>query len=321
MSILITGIAGFVGSNLARRLLTSGKSIFGVDNLSLGRIEVVHRLVEEGVRFERVDIADFDSFQSTITKFHGMDPITEIWHLAANSDIPKGIQDSSVDLRDTFITTLHSLKLMRQLGIPRMLFSSTSAIYGDLGQQLLHENIGPLLPISNYGAMKLASEAAISAAVEAHLVQALIFRFPNVIGVPATHGVILDFVRRLKANPQRLEVLGDGTQQKAYLHESELVDAMLHVSACSSERIGIYNVGPVDDGVTVRFIAEETVRQAAPGAEIAYGSGGRGWVGDVPRFRYSVGKLLGLGWQPRLGSADAVRLAVRQIVAQEHGRK
>lgn len=317
MSILITGIAGFIGSNLARRLLMAGRSVCGVDNFSLGRVEVANQLVGEGARFESVDIVDLESFRSVVQRFHAIEPISEVWHLAANSDIPRGIRDPWVDLRDTFLTSLHCLQLMRDLAIRRIVFASSSAIYGDHGEEWLHEDIGPLLPISNYGAMKLASEAAISAAVEAHLEQALIFRFPNVIGVPATHGVILDFVRKLKADPLHLHVLGDGTQQKAYLHVTDLLDAMLCVSASSRDRIGVYNIGPVDEGVSVRFIAEETVRHAAPGAEVVFGSGGRGWVGDVPRFRYSVDKLLRLGWRPRLGSAEAVRLAVGEVLAQE----
>ena len=237
--------------------------------------------------------------------------------MAANSDIPGGIADSDVDLRDTFLTTYNTLVLMRELQIPTIAFASSSAVYGDLGGRQLNEDVGPLFPISNYGAMKLASEAAISAALESYLQRALIFRFPNVLGVPATHGVILDFVRKLKATPMRLDVLGNGTQQKSYMHVEELVDAMLFISERSSDVLSFFNIGAMDKGVTVRFIAEAVRDRLSPKASIAFGAGEKGWIGDVPRFTYSVDKLAALGWRPRFGSAETVRRAIDQIVEQE----
>jgi UDP-glucose 4-epimerase len=206
---------------------------------------------------------------------------------------------------------------MRELGIGSIAFASSSAVYGDLGDRRLTEDIGPLFPISNYGAMKLASEAMISAALESYLERAWIFRFPNVIGVPATHGVILDLVRKLRASPGMLDVLGNGTQQKSYLHVEELVDAMLYIRDYSAERMNCFNIGPADDGVTVRFIAETVRDQVSPGATIRFGEGEKGWVGDVPRFTYSIDRLAELGWRPTLGSEAALRLAVSQVAAQE----
>ena len=191
-------------------------------------------------------------------------------------------------------------------------------MYGDFGDTELHESIGPLLPISNYGAMKLASEAQISAATEAFLDRSNVFRFPNVVGVPATHGVILDFVRRLKLEPAVLCVLGDGSQQKAYLHVSDLIGAMLAVrKEPAKSRVQLVNIGPVDDGVRVSWIAEQVVRRVSPGASISFGTESRGWLGDVPRFRYSVGKVRELGWLPRLNSRQAVIQAIDEIATQE----
>jgi UDP-glucose 4-epimerase len=175
------------------------------------------------------------------------------------------------------------------------------------------------LPISNYGAMKLASEAQLRAAHEAYVERVSVFRFPNVIGVPATHGVILDFVGKLKTTPDQLVVLGDGTQQKAYLHVSDLVSAMLHIAE-RRQRFAVYNIGPADDDVTVRFIAEAVRDAFRPGATIQYGEGNRGWVGDVPRFRYSVERLVNTGWEPTLDSRGAVAHAVGEIIEQERGR-
>ncbi|MES2010604.1 MAG: NAD-dependent epimerase/dehydratase family protein [Pseudomonadota bacterium] len=318
MSILITGVAGFVGCNLAEELIAKGHVVFGVDNFCRGQRENLAKVIDHPhFAFAQVEMADLGAYRRAFEAFHARDPITEVWHMAANSDIPAGVHDANVDLRDTFMTTFNTLELMKAAKVPVIAFASSSAIYGDLGEQPLVENIGPLLPISNYGAMKLASEAAISAAAESYLERAFVFRFPNVIGIPATHGVMLDFVRKLAITPDNLDVLGNGTQQKGYLHVEELVDAMLFIRDKSDEKVALFNIGAGDEGVTVRYIAEETVRECAPGARISYGEGNKGWVGDVPRFVYSVDKLKALGWKPKLGSAEAVRKAVRQIVAQE----
>jgi UDP-glucose 4-epimerase len=237
-----------------------------------------------------------------------------VWHMAANSDIPAGVHDANVDFKDTFLTTFRVLAWMRKNSVPRLAFASTSAVYG-LRDEPITEDSGPMLPISNYGAMKLASEACISAAAEAWLGRADIFRFPNVIGSRATHGALFDFVRRLRQNPAQLEVLGDGTQQKPYLHVANLVEAMLFIADHAKEKVNYFNVGP-EDNVSVRAMAEEVVSQAAPGAEIIYGTDSRGWVGDVPKFRYSTAKLRDLGWGAQMTSPEAVKLAVSEIVAE-----
>ena len=319
MRVLVTGAAGFIGCNLVAALLISGKKVVGIDNLSRGSLANLSACINNpNFQFIRSDIAEFDPFSALVKKLHAESAIGEVWHLAANSDIPAGVASADIDLRDTFMTTYNLLQVMKELQIPVLAFASSSAIYGNLDNQSLVETIGPLLPISNYGAMKLASEAAITAAVESYLKQVFLFRFPNVIGVPATHGVIYDFVNRLRQNPKRLDVLGNGTQQKAYLHVDELIDAMLYIRGHGKDRVNYFNIGADDEGVSVKFIAEETVKTVAPGAVIGYGTEDRGWVGDVPRFRYSIDKLRALGWKPKKSSREAVSLAVRQISAQEH---
>ena len=318
MSILITGVAGFIGTNLAEFMLKKGNRIIGIDNLCRGSHKNLEKIINNPLfTFKKIEMTNLTEFREAIAHFYKIEYITEIWHMAANSDIPAGIQDPKIDLRDTFMTTFNTLQIMKTFGIRVMAFASSSAIYGDLGDRPLVEEIGPLLPISNYGAMKLASEAVISAATENFLEKAYIFRFPNVIGIPATHGVILDFMKKLKNTPFELEVLGDGTQQKSYLHVEELIDAMLFIRNNSTEKLSVFNIGAGDEGVTVRFIAEETVRALASNATISYGKGNKGWIGDVPKFTYSVKKLIDLGWEPRLGSKEAVRKAIRQIIAQE----
>jgi UDP-glucose 4-epimerase len=320
VTVLITGGAGFVAATLVRRLLEGGESVLAVDNLSRGATHNLgNALRDPRFRFVEADVADLAAFRAAVGSACGAGDVTEVWHLAANSDIPAGVRDPGVDFKDTFLTTWQTVRLMEEIGARRLYFASSSAIYGDRGDRPLAEDSGPLFPVSSYGAMKLASEGAIAAAAERFLDRAVLFRFPNVVGVPATHGVILDFIRRLRADPSALDVLGDGTQQKAYLHVSDLVEAMLAVAAGPGDKIDAFNIGPVDAGVSVRWIAERTVAAVAPGATIRFGQGNKGWPGDVPRFRYSVDRMLARGWRPRLDSVAAVERAIGEIARQEAG--
>jgi UDP-glucose 4-epimerase len=200
---------------------------------------------------------------------------------------------------------------MQELGIPQIAFASTSAIYGE-HDPALREDSGPLFPISNYGAMKLASEGIISAALERFLKQAWIFRFPNVIGSRATHGAIYDFLKKLRQNAEELEVLGNGSQEKPYLHVSELIDAMIFLFQKSKDRLNYFNIAPDGSATTVRHIAEAVVHAAAPRAKIRYTGGSKGWVGDVTKFSYSIEKLKKAGWSPRMTSNEAVALAIQE---------
>jgi len=206
--------------------------------------------------------------------------------------------------------------MLKQLGPARVHFASSSAVYGDHLDAAVMETTGPLEPISYYGAMKLASEALLRAAVESFIPQANILRFANIVGTPATHGVILDFVTRLRADPSELVVMGDGSQRKPYLHVSDLIDAMMFVADRAAGRFNVFNLGPPDDGITVAHIARIVADALAPEASLRFGLEARGWVGDVPRFRLATRKLMDLGWTPRLSSEQAVRLAVAEIIEQ-----
>jgi UDP-glucose 4-epimerase len=297
-------------------LLARGASVVGIDNLKLGRRKNLSgALKNPNFKFFEANINDLAACSRIVAWQSKSKPFSVAWHLAANSDIRAGVADPDVDLRDTFLTTYNLLKVMREHKIPQIAFASTSAIYGDLNCPLT-EDIGPLFPISNYGATKLASEAAISAALESFLERAWIFRFPNVVGSRATHGAIFDFVHKLKKSPAELEVLGDGKQKKPYFHVADLIEAMLFITENAKEKLNYFNIGTTDTGTTVKYLAETVLKKISPGAKIRYTGGDRGWIGDVPKVNYSVEKLKKLGWSPKLSSNKAVDRAVTEIVAE-----
>jgi UDP-glucose 4-epimerase len=310
----VTGVAGFIGSHLADSLLDAGEHVSGVDDFSLGRpahLESARRNAR--FRFFEADVSDPQQALHVLrAACEWQQPPGIIWHLAANSDIAAGVADASIDFKRTLQTTFAVLGAARSHGIPRIAFSSTSAVYGER-DDLLTEGSGPLLPISNYGAAKLASEALLSAAAETFLDRIWIFRFPNVVGSRATHGALVDFLGRLATHPAALRVLGDGAQTKPYLHVAELIAAMEFIVAHAPDRRNVFNIGPAGPGTSVAFMAERLIARVLPGTPIAYAGGDRGWIGDVPRFRYSTERLARLGWQPTLSSDAAVLRAIDDL--------
>jgi UDP-glucose 4-epimerase len=314
--ILVTGAAGFIGSHVTDRLLQAGHAVSGVDNFVRGRRDNLCPALAHGTfHLMENDLSTQEGCTRAFEAAHRIGPIDEVWHLAANSDIAAGIADPSIDLRDTFLTTFHVLGAMRYFGVRIFVFASSSAIYG-IHSGPLAEDTGSLFPISSYGAMKLASEGIISASVESFLSRAYVLRFPNVLGGRATHGIVFDFIEKLRCSPKVLPVLGDGNQQKPYLHVSELVDAMIFILAHARERLNCFNISVSDEGATVRSIAETVVRMIAPGTPICYEQQDRGWVGDVPKFRYATDKLSALGWRAQLSSIQAVERATLECYAQ-----
>jgi UDP-glucose 4-epimerase len=316
---IIFGGAGFIGNTLIDRLLSaSNNHIVVVDNLSNGELNNLNsHFSKKKFHFLKKDCSKINECNDVFVLASGLGQIVDIWHLAANSDISLGTQNPAIDLKDTFLTTFEIMNQIKIFGVNNFYFASSSAIYGDHGISPIGETTGPLLPISNYGAMKLASEAFISASAERIGFSAILFRFPNVVGAPATHGIIYDFLKKLKQNPKILRVLGNGSQKKIYLHVSDLVDAMLFIASINKNAgTSPFNIGPIDQGVTVKCIAEKVVRKVSIGSKIIYGDEPRGWIGDVPAFNYCIDKVLNLGWRPKKTSDEAIDIAILEIIEQ-----
>jgi UDP-glucose 4-epimerase len=311
MKILITGGAGFIGSHLCDELLALKHEVVAVDNLSLGTTKNIEHLIANGrITFYKLDLLD----QSGLKEVFRKEKFDAVFHLAANSDIARSLKDPSIDFNNTFLSTYSVLDAMRVEKVGKLVFASTSAIYGDTPDRI-SETYGPLFPVSHYGASKLASEAFISSFASNYGIQAWIARFPNVVGERATHGVIFDFINKLRANGSELEVLGNGEQNKPYLYVKDLIGALLFIWRNSSDAVNFYNVG-AETRTKVKDIARMVIEEMGAKAEIKYSGGARGWIGDVPQFEYSLEKIHELGWKASLSSDDAVRLAVRKILGK-----
>lgn len=310
MRIIVTGGAGFIGSHLCDALIARGHQITVVDNLVLGRKENIEHLLDNpNFRFIVEDINNKPGM-----KYIFNDGFDMVYHLAANSDIQKGGKDPMVDYQLTFNTTFNILQLLKEYEIKKFFFASTSAIYGET-YDMLNEDYGPLKPVSNYGAGKLASEAFISAFSSTYNIQTWITRFPNVVGERFTHGVIYDFIKKLHNNPEELEVLGNGEQCKPYVYVKDLVEAILYVIGNATERYNVYMIGS-DSRTKVKEIASMVIEEMGLDAKIRYTGGDRGWVGDVPEFRYDLTKINKLGWSAPHNSNESVRLAIQKALGK-----
>jgi len=311
MRILITGGAGFIGSHLCDSLLELNHSITVVDNLLLGKKENIdHLMGRNDFKFIQEDLLHFEKLRQIFIEGQ----FEMVFHLAANSDIQKGGNDPVVDYNLTFNTTFNVLQCMREFGVKKLFFASTSAIYGETNDRLF-ENYGPLQPVSNYGAGKLASEAFISAFSSAYNIQTWITRFPNVVGERFTHGVIFDFINRLKKDPGVLTVLGNGEQNKPYLYVKDLVAGILFVCQNANDLYNVYNLGS-DTRTKVKEIAQMVIEEMGLTAKIKYTGGDRGWIGDVPEFKYDLTKINNLGWHATHNSNDSVRLAIQKALGK-----
>lgn len=308
MKALVVGGAGFIGSHLCDALIAQGNDVVCVDNFSLGNdFNIAHLKNSSKFKLYKADAAEAEE----IEQIFDVERPEYVFHLAANSDIQASAKNPDVEYRNTYSTTFQILSAMRKYEVKKLFFASTSAVYGDKREEVLDENTPNLSPISYYGAAKLGSEALISAFSYMNDMDALVFRFPNVIGPRLTHGVIFDFIKRLKMDGTQLTILGDGRQTKPYIYVTDLVAAIIRFMNVKNPGVTLYNVG-VEGSTSVTKIADIICEEMGlANVDYHYTGGEGGWKGDVPKFQYCIDKITAQGWKARYTSNEAVRETVR----------
>lgn len=309
--ILITGGAGFIGSHLVDRL-SLANDVVVLDNLSAGKLEFIqHHLDRESIRFIKGDLLNKDDLDKAM---RGVDIV---FHLAANPDVRLGVKDTYIHIEQNVLTTYNVLEAMRRHNVREIAFTSTCTVYGQATILPTPEDYGPMIPISIYGASKMACEALISAYADNFGFTACTYRFANVVGSRSTHGVTFDFVHKLKKEPSRLEILGDGKQTKSYFYISDCINAMIHSFEHNGEMYGIFNIGSKDyiDVTTIANAVTKTME--LENVEFSYTGGvdgGRGWKGDVKTMLLSIEKLAMLGWEPEFTSEESIEMTARDVL-------
>jgi UDP-glucose 4-epimerase len=314
MNILVTGGAGFIGSHLVDALMNRRVKVRVLDNLSSGSLRNIERhLNNENFTFIHGDLLNPEDTMRSVSDCE------IVWHLAANPEVRVSSMDPEVHYRQNILATYNLLEVLRRRDVKILAFTSTSTVYGEAHQIPTPEDYAPLKPISVYGATKLACEAMISAYAHTYGFRAVIYRLANIVGPRGRHGVIYDFIKKLKKNRSELEVLGDGSQKKSYLYVTDCINAMLLGLEKSKERVDIFNIGS-EDQVDVRTIARIVIEEMGlrdVRLNFTGGvNGGRGWIGDVKNMLLDVRKIKSLGWSPSHNSAEAVRLATKSILKE-----
>lgn len=311
MKCFVTGAAGFIGSNLVDRLLADGCEVTGFDNLSTGRREFLDSALSSNLfRFIEGDLLDKPAL------FEGVKGADIVFHLAANADVRFGLEHPSKDLEQNTIATFNVLEAMREGGVKRIVFSSTGSVYGEAQVLPTPEEAPFPVQTSLYGASKLACEGLIEAYCEGFGFEGFIFRFVSILGERYSHGHVFDFFRKLKQDPARLEVLGDGHQKKSYLYVQDCIDAIFTALEHAEGGAQIYNLGTneyceVNDSIA--WICE--FLDLNP--RLDYTGGERGWVGDNPFIFLDCSRIRGLGWEPVVSIRDGVIKTVKYL--QENG--
>jgi UDP-glucose 4-epimerase len=312
---LVTGAAGFIGSHLVKRLIDDEYRVKALDNFSSGRLENLAQCDKSKLGLSKTDLRDFSK---TVEEFKGA---KAVFHFAADPDVKTSGINPDSHYENNVQATFNVLEAMRLNGMKELVFASSSVVYGQAETIPTPEDY-PLRPISIYGATKLACEALISGYLETFGIRALVLRPANIIGSNSTHGVILDFIKKLKANPKELEILGDGTQQKSYLHISDFIAATMQCYQHFQRNMAnleIYNIGN-HDWLTVmeiaKIVAEEMGLRDVNFNLTGGVDGGRGWKGDVKTMLLSISKITSLGWKPSLSSKETAALSVRELISQ-----
>jgi UDP-glucose 4-epimerase len=307
----VAGGAGFIGSHLVRHLLDEPDARITIfDNFTSGKEWHLGAAASNPrVKVCKGDIKDLPALTEAMRRHD------HVYHFASNPDIAKAITQPDIDFWEGTYLTQNVLEAMRVAGVPRLTYASGSGIYGDTGETPVFEDFAPLLPISTYGASKLAGEALICAYCSMFELHGLAFRFANVVGPHQTHGVAYDFVRRLLRDPTRLSILGDGSQSKSYIHVDDVIGGMRWVARQGCQGFDYFNVA-TEDYATVRDIADLVVqRLGLSGVSYEFSGGKRGWKGDVPVVRFDTRKLRGCGWKNTRTCREALADSIDSLIA------
>ena len=314
---LVTGGAGFLGSHLVDALLERKDDATVIDNLTSGRVENLRQASsKDGFKLVKMDLKDSFGLAEML------DGVATIFHFAANPEVRVGSTNPAIHFQENLLATFKLLEAARTNGRAKtIVFASTSTVYGEAAQMPTREDYGPMLPISTYGGSKLGCESLISSYAYTHGLRGVILRLGNCVGERSGHGVIADFIKKLRADPTQLEVLGDGTQTKSYIHVSDFVKGAfiaLEAFLRSDRRVDVYNLSSPDQ-VSVKRIAQIVIEESGlRNVKMKFTGGvdgGRGWFGDVKVMHLSVEKLQNQGWQPKFNSEQAIRLATKELLA------
>jgi len=312
MRYLVTGGAGFIGSNLVDTLLAQNpEKIVAVDNFRTGKETFIEaQKTNTNYEFLNMDIKKIESYPKVTFDW--------IFHLAANADIRGGLKNTRVDLEENVIGTHSVLEFMRKKDIKNLVFASSSALYGETEIIPTPEDLPNIQPISFYGASKIAAEHFISSYCYTYGMQSWMFRFANVVGKRSTHGVIPDFINKLKNNPNELEILGNGLQTKSYFDVSDCVDGLINIPKADNKIVvEAYNLAN-DETIKVKDLAPIVVDEMGlTNVQYKFTGGDRGWVGDVPITILSFEKAKKLGWRTKISLEEAVRRTVRYLLDGE----
>ena len=313
-SVIIVGGAGFIGGHLVDRFLAdpSVERVTVYDNFTSGREwHLAPHANDPRLSVTRSDVRDLHALAAAMFG-HEL-----VIHLASNPDIAKAMTDPTVDFREGTELTNNVVEAMRRSEVPRILYASGSGVYGELGEVEAFEDYGPLIPVSTYGASKLAGEGLISSYSYMFGLWGAAFRFANVVGPRQTHGVGFDFIRRLTADPTQLRILGDGHQSKSYIHVEDVIDAIFTVAAQPEPRFRAYNVA-TGDYITVTGIARLAIAALEldpTTVTLSYTGGDRGWKGDVPVVRLDTTRIRTTGWRCERSSEAALLASMTSMVA------
>ena len=306
--VIVTGCAGFIGSNLVDRLLRENYFVIGLDNLSTGQLRFIKKPLKNiNFKFIKLDLLNTKKLEKIF------DNSEIIFHFAANADVRFGTLYPTKDLEQNTIVTSNILEAMRKKKVKKIVFCSTGSVYGESKNIPTTEKDNFPIQTSLYGASKVACESLIEAYCEAYNMKAWIYRFVSILGDRYTHGHVYDFCNQLLKNKKTLKALGDGNQKKSYLHVNDCMDAIFIGIKKSKKKINIFNLG-TEEVITVKDSIKVICNHFNISPKIYFSGGKRGWIGDSPFIYLNVKKIKNLGWKPKYSIKESLKSTIKYLV-------